>query len=331
MNFLVVGQGSAGQRHLRVLNNLFGDSANIYAYRGLHKRGLISQDLKFEDISMDPIEVYAAKEIMNYSDLNSTPWDLVIIATPPSSHFEYMKVLAPVSKRVLIEKPISVLEDDAKAIYELARTKQIPVLIGYQMAFHPLKKMIEGELPSLGQILSCTTIFKEDLSGMNPFRSMKDHHLSFPEGGGVFLSLSHDLEFLLSIFHQTFCKDPIFIDKTWAMNSVLTECVLKSSILTGSSHASMSNSFSFLPGQTQRFGEIVGVNARITWDLMRGSFVVYDNGNAVIRQESVMIEKDEMFSLQIQRILAMNDLEDFCIANLERSVFISEISSLARV
>ena len=56
-----------------------------------------------------------------------------------------------------------------------------------------------------------------------------------------------------------------------------------------------------------------------------------DNRHAVMREESILIEKDELFRLQIQRIMDMDILEEFCIGNLERSVFISEISSLAWV
>ena len=330
MNLLVIGAGSAGQRHLRVLNALYGGVANLYVYRGSHKRGLIAKDLKTEDYTRDPIQFYGAKELIDFSEMTTMSWDLVIIATPPASHLEYLKILISFSKRIIIEKPISVTLADAESIYELAKSHDIPILIGYQMAFHPLKRLILDSLPYLGEIHSCSTIFSENLSSMNPFRNMKDHHLSTPEGGGVFLSLSHDLEFLLSIFNQTSTKNPEFSDKFFDSNNVLTECVFQSLVFTSIGHSAMTNEMSLLPGATRRAGVIYGENARIEWDLVRDSLRIIDIQNKVIQQELIAIEKDQLFRLQIQYIMSMESLENFSIENLTRSLFIAKVAQLVR-
>jgi len=329
MKLLLIGLGSAGQRHLRALNNLFSSQAEIFVYRGQHRRGLISKDLKSEDFSIDPINKYSAKELLNYTDLNSKQWDLVIVATPPDSHLEYMKIVAPVAKRILIEKPISANAEEATNIYVLAKEFQIPVLIGYQLAFHPLKKLIRDELPSLGIISSCTTSFKEDLAGMNPFRSMNSHHLSTQAGGGVFPSLSHDLEFLLSVFSQTSTQDPKFSGKNYSQSKVLSACLFQSLMQTPYGNFKMTNELSFLPGETQRNGTIVGEVGRMVWDFISGTFSVVDNLDQILRQESIAIEKDELFRLQIMHIMGLKSLSEYCVSNLERSVFISKMSQLA--
>ena len=329
MKILLIGLGSAGQRHLRALDYLFGSQAEIYIYRGKHRRGLISKDLKSEDFSLDPIEVYKASELMNYSDLNSMPWDLVIIATPPDSHFEYMRIIAPVSKRIIIEKPISVTEREAKGIYDLAKAFHIPVLIGYQMGFHPLKKLILGNLLSLGILLSCATTYKEDLASMNPFRDMNNHHLSTQAGGGVFPSLSHDFEFLLSIFNQTSIRNPKFTNKSYSQNKILAACIFESSMQTQYGNFTMTNELSLLPGETQRNGLIQGVNGRIFWDYISGTFTLADNLDQILLQESIATDKDELFRLQIMHIMDIETLDEFCNLNLQRSVFVSEMSQLA--
>ena len=89
MNFLIIGLGSAGQRHLRVLYEFFGSNSNIYVYRGNHKRGLISSDLSQENFSINPVEFYNANEINTMAELLEKTWELVIIATPPDSHYFY--------------------------------------------------------------------------------------------------------------------------------------------------------------------------------------------------------------------------------------------------
>jgi predicted dehydrogenase len=330
MNLLVIGAGSAGQRHLRALASVYGGVAHLYVYRGNHKRGLIAKDLKTEDFSCDPIQFYGAKELIDSSEMTTTSWDLVIIATPPASHLEYLRFLVSCSKRIIIEKPISVTLADAESIYELAKSYDIPIIIGYQMAFHPLKKLILDSLPNLGEIHSCSTVFSENLSSMNPFRNMKDHHLSTPEGGGVFLSLSHDLEFLLSIFNQNSAKNPEFSDKFFDSNNVLTKCIFHSLVFTSTGHSAMTNEMSLLPGATRRAGVICGENARIEWDLVHDSFRVIDMQNKVVQQELITIEKDQLFQLQIQHIMSMESSENFSIENLTRSLFITEVAQLVR-
>jgi len=329
MKILLIGLGSAGQRHLRALDYLFASQAEIYVYRGKHSRGLISKDLKSEDFSLDPIEVYKASELMNYSDLDSMHWDLVIIATPPDSHFEYFRIIVPVSRRIIIEKPISVTAREAKGINDLAKSFHIPVLIGYQLGFHPLKKLISSNLPLLGVILSCATTYKEDLARMNPFRDMNNHHLSTQAGGGVFPSLSHDLEFLLSIFNQTSIQNPKFANKSYSQNKILSACLFQSCMQTQYGSFTMTNELSLLPGEMQRNGLIQGTDGRIFWDFISGTFTLADNLGQILIQESIAIDKDELFRFQIRHIMEIESPNEYCISNLERSVFITQMSQLA--
>ena len=201
MNYLVVGLGSAGQRHLRVLNKYFGSHANFSVYKGDHNRGLIAGDLSSEDFSINPTDYYHAEEVPVMAELLGKTWDLVVIATPPDSHCFYVELLIKYSRRILIEKPLSIDPNEALKIANLAEINNIPILVGYQLAYHPLNAFIRENITSVGSIESCTTVFKEDLLSMNPFRSMENHYLSKPTGGGVFLSLSHDLDFILKTFN----------------------------------------------------------------------------------------------------------------------------------
>lgn len=190
MKFLVIGLGSAGQRHLRVLNEFFGRNANIYVYRGNHKRGLISEDLNNENFSINPVEYYNAIEINTIVEIAEKTWDLVIIATPPNYHYFYIEKLIVSSKRILIEKPLTVNAAEALRVMNLAQINNVPVLVGYQMTFHPFKVFIKNNINEIGEIKSCSTVFSEDLSLMNPFRSMESHYLSKPTGVEHFFHLA---------------------------------------------------------------------------------------------------------------------------------------------
>jgi len=327
MNFLIIGLGSAGQRHLRVLQKFWENKANIYAYRGNHKRGLISDGLDHENFSINPIEFYKAKEINTIAELSSNTWDLVVIATPPDSHYIYLQKIIENSKRILIEKPLTIKPTEALNIINLAELKNIPVITGYQLAFHPFHNFINANLSLIGTIKSCTTVFREDLSLMNPFRSMENHHLSKPEGGGAFLSLSHDIDFVLTVFNRSFAENILFTDTIFSKNGSLFECTFKCTIWAQPENINLKSEFSILPGDTCRTGEIQGSRGSIHWDFTSGIIELRDHNGKIEKSLSCLSEKDDLFRSQIENVLSLGAYNNYCQNNLNRAKFIVEANN----
>ena len=327
MNYLVIGLGSAGQRHLRVLRTFFNKNAKLFVYRGGHIRGNISIDLKKEDFTQDPVKIYNATEIHNLNDIKLKHWDLVIIATPPKSHLEYFNLVFKTSKRVIIEKPISTSALEAEAIYKNAELNNKPVIIGYQMSFHPLKEFIDNNIQLVGKIESCDTKFKEDISSMNPFRNMEQHHLSRKEGGGVFLALSHDIDFMINILSEFDLIDMHFENIHRNPNQILVECTFKSTLKSNNEVVSMSNEFSMLPGNTVRLGQINGSKASIVWNLIEGTVKLIGQNGELLAHQDCTIDRDELIRRQTDYILSTKIYTQYCQKNLYRSKLISEIAS----
>jgi predicted dehydrogenase len=327
MKFLVIGLGSAGQRHLRVLNKFFGRNANIYVYRGNHKRGLISEDLNSENFSINPVKYYNAIEIYTIVEIVEKTWDLVIIATPPNYHYFYIEKIIASSKRILIEKPLTVNATEALRVMNLAQINNVPILVGYQMTFHPFKVFIKNNINEIGEVKSCSTVFNEDLSLMNPFRSMESHYLSKSTGGGVFLSLSHDLDFLLTIFNQTFADDIFFTNTKFSNNGSLVECNLRCTIWLESNKLNVSSKFSILPGPTVRTGQIQGLRAGIEWDFSSGIIKLKGHTGKTENILNCLADKDELFRSQIENILNLENYNEYCQNNLSRARFIVEANT----
>jgi predicted dehydrogenase len=327
MNCLVVGLGSAGQRHLRVLSKFLGNEASIYVYIGDHDRGLISDDLSFEDLSINPIDFYHAKEVHSIGDLLGKTWDLVIIATPPDSHYFYVDLLIETSKRIIIEKPLTVNPDEALSITSLAESSQIPILVGYQLVYHPINSFIQKNINSIGYIESCSTEFKEDLLSMNPFRSMENHYLSKPSGGGAFLSLSHDLDLILRIFEQTFARNIVFSGTKFSNNQSLVECTLSCNIQFQSRTVNLISEFSILPNPICRTGKIIGTQGSIKWDFVKGEIALTSHNQQTQKKLSFLPNKDELFKSQIEKILSLNNFDEYCQVNLGRAKFIVDANS----
>jgi predicted dehydrogenase len=327
MNFLVIGLGSAGQRHLRVLHKSWGNKANMFAYRGNHKRGLISDGLDYENFSINPIEFYKAKEINTINELSTNTWDLVVIATPPDSHYTYIRKIISNSKRILVEKPLTIKATEASNIIELAKHNNIPIITGYQMVFHPFHNFIKNNLSCIGEIKSCATVFREDLSLMNPFRNMENHHLSKLEGGGAFLSLSHDLDFVLTVFDQSLAENIFFTDIVFSNNGLLVECTLDCTIWSKPKHVNLQSKFSILPGQTLKTGEILGSHADIYWDFIEGIIEVRQHSGKKGESLNYLSDKDYLFKYQIEKVLSLKTYSNYCQNNLSRAKFIVETNS----
>ena len=328
MNILVIGLGSAGQRHLRNLKELFNDTNKIFVYRGQHKRGLISSNLEEEDAEIDPIEFYGAQALLHTDEFHKQNWDLTIIATPPNSHLEYFKKSLSNSKRILIEKPISTDIDSAIKIREMAKIARKPVLIGYQLIFHDLIQKLIQNIPKLGVIQNCNLVFIESLAAMNPFRNMDDHHLAKPDGGGVFLGLSHDLDLIIFLFKVSGYKEATFWNIFNSPTGAIIACDLSATLVSKKGGIPITGQFSISEKNRSRIITISGSRATLELDLVSQVLAVHDCYGNSLFHENLVIDKDLLFRNQIKHLLNTNELDTFCESSLDRSILISELNEL---
>jgi len=326
MNILVVGLGSAGQRHLRILSNLFKETSDIYVYRGKHKRGLISSNLQEENMGIDPIQFYGAKELLHSEDFQTLNWDLSVIATPPKSHLEYFELISSNSKRILIEKPVSTDLDTAVAIQKIAKENNKSVLIGYQIIFHELVQILLEYIKELGDIESCGIVFIESLAEMNPFRKMHTHHLANPEGGGVFLGLSHDLDLILFLFGVNGYEDLNFTNILRNSAEAIIECDLSVKLLCSKGSIPTNASFSISDKSKKRSLTINGSKAKLELNQVTQTITVLSYNGEIIHKKNLVVDKDSLFRDQVNYLLSINDFNSFCENNLNRSMLIAEMN-----
>lgn len=97
-------------------------------------------------------------DIRTSDDINSVfdddKVDAVIVATPPSSHFELTKQALQSGKHVLVEKPMAMCAAEVQQLGVLAKEQGLVLMVGhvflYNDAVRYLKKLIDGG--ELGQI-----------------------------------------------------------------------------------------------------------------------------------------------------------------------------------
>ncbi len=86
--------------------------------------------------------------------------DGVVVATPPATHYEIAKDLLEHGLHVMIEKPMTLQRDHALALIDLARERNLVLMVGhafeYNVAVQTLKVMIHApkQIPMPGHDLT---------------------------------------------------------------------------------------------------------------------------------------------------------------------------------
>lgn len=329
MRFLIVGLGSAGQRHARVIRSLF-PNATIDAYVGEHRTGLISKDLKGIDYTVSPISFYRMNEVDSVN-ISQEKYDLAVIATPISSHFEYFERIQRICKRIIIEKPIGNRASEAETIRETAIRENLPLLIGYQHNFNPLVHFIIQKCNKRGIPKSVDLTFHEYLRSMNTFRDMGSHHLAQPDGGGVLLALSHELDILLQISSIEISELKSEFRKSNEFPNVFDQVLVSNaSSLSTKYHPTISVSLSYAAGEKSRCGKIEWENALLSWDLNSGKITTEENG---LKKDSFLplVSGDQLIILQLIYILNKSSFDAELLQRFERALNILRINEAAIV
>jgi len=76
----------------------------------------------------------------------------VVIATPPHTHAEIACVALAAGRGVLIEKPLAMLESEARAVAAAASASNRPAMVNHIHLHHPAFRALKDELSRLGEV-----------------------------------------------------------------------------------------------------------------------------------------------------------------------------------
>ncbi len=133
-NVCVVGAGRWGKNHIRTLAEL--------GVLG----GIVESNY---DVLNSLKSTYPG--IQYFSDLDSAlshGFDGFTVATPAETHFEIAKQIVESGTHVLVEKPLSLTHKDAVILQELSVEKNINLMVGHVLLFHPAIRKIKEILTS---------------------------------------------------------------------------------------------------------------------------------------------------------------------------------------
>ena len=275
MKVAIVGAGSIGLRHRKILDGLN------------HEVVLISRH--------DPSARYKSLD----GALVHENFDYVVIASETSRHSDDLNSLVnnKFAGRVLVEKPLFAKKSHMKEnVFALGA-------VGYNLRFHPAILWLKQTLPSLGAITSANLYVGQYLPSWRP---NSDYRISSSarqtSGGGVLRDLSHELDLALNIFGAwqkltalggKFSNLEIDTEDTF---SILIQTELCSAV---------SIQMNYLDRINQRSININGNEGSINIDLISGSANFND------QEMKFEIKPDDTYLAQHQAMLA-GDLKNIC-------------------
>lgn len=179
---LVIGAGSAGERHIRNLWRL--GFRNIIVYR--------QRNLSFRDIGEASVNV-----LLNWSEVCKQNPLAAIICTPTSQHLQQVYNCINAGMHILCEKPLAHILFDKEELIKRSEEKNILLQVGYMMRYHPLLQELKEYIrqKKYSNIIGIQTYWGEYLPHWHPWEDYRESYAANKAaGGGAALTLSHDLD-----------------------------------------------------------------------------------------------------------------------------------------
>ena len=185
---LIVGLGSIGTRHLKLLREIRSD-IRIVVLR--HKNSTVDASLNIDHV------VTNIEDALNYKP------DIAIISNPSPLHIDTAIPLAKAGVHLFIEKPISSSTKGIKELISLTKKNNCKLMVCYNLRFSKSLKFFREKILSLsiGKLLSIRAEVGQHLDYWRPHTKYTDGVSAQKKlGGGVLLELSHELDYLSWIF-----------------------------------------------------------------------------------------------------------------------------------
>lgn len=187
---LIVGLGSIGRRHARLVRELV-PQVRITALR--HRDHTFDSE---PGIDRCVATLDAALQLQPQA---------AVIANPASMHMEAATPLARAGVHLLIEKPIAATLPGVAELIETCRAKRVVLMTGYNLRFLLSLRRFRELLQQrrIGRVLSVRAEIGQFLPGWRPdadYRRSVSAQAAL--GGGALLELSHEIDYLRWLFGE---------------------------------------------------------------------------------------------------------------------------------
>jgi UDP-2-acetamido-3-amino-2,3-dideoxy-glucuronate N-acetyltransferase len=135
INVAIVGAGRWGKNHVKTANGLLKPEQIIVCDFSEEARKVV------KGINPDINFTTDFDSVINNKEINA-----VIIATPAETHFGIAKRVMEAGKNVLVEKPITLVPNEAEELLDLSLSLNLKLMVGHVLLFHPAVLRIKSDI-----------------------------------------------------------------------------------------------------------------------------------------------------------------------------------------
>jgi len=265
---LIVGLGSIGMRHVRLVRQLLPD-VEIVALR--HRAS--------GDFSAYGIErcVTSLDEAMRFRP------QAAVVSSPASCHLDAAMPLAEAGVHLLIEKPISNATANVARLIEKCRQRGCVLMTGYNLRFMESLQCFR-ELINAGRIGHPISVRAETGQYLPSWRPDVDYRQTVSAreelGGGVLLELSHEIDYLRWLFGEVEWVSAIQRRQSALEIDVedTAHLVIGFAPELGKKALSAALSIDFVRHDTTRICTVIGDRGSLRWNALTGTVEVFEQG-----------------------------------------------------
>jgi len=196
MKALVIGLGSAGERHVRNLVKLgievsvYDTNADIFR-PNIGLPDITTQITKFEALNKElGINFFQPS---NYFE----KFDMYIICTPPDTHMKYIVEGLQHYVNIFVEKPISDSSAYLDWVGNTVRSNDLVLQVGYQLRYDRGLRMLKDFAKS-SKVYSIEAEFGSYLPNWHPGEDYTKLYAGHKkDGGGIILDASHEIDYVM--------------------------------------------------------------------------------------------------------------------------------------
>lgn len=293
MKFLICGIGSIGQRHYKNLRSL-GHEVALFRAGGGANAPFIEKFLSEEKSAGREVKAY-----YNFQEaVEDFRPDAVFITNPNSRHLKTALLAAKSGLHLFIEKPLSYNKKGIKELITLAEKKNLKIMIGYNLRWHPLliemKTMVaDGKI---GQPICANIEMGENIEDWHPWEDYREAYAAYRDGGGgAVLCFSHDIDYLYWFFGMP--------EKVKAIGGKITplggdaEDMVKA-LLEYKNNFIVSLHLDYWQRPPKRFFEVIGTKGRVVWDYYAKTLTVISrdsNISPIVHSVPDNFDRNDMF------------------------------------
>ncbi len=291
---LVVGYGSIGQRHLRIVRSLL-PYASIRVLR--HQR-------------CDSIPEYADGCMSSLAEVFAFAPQAAVIASPSVFHMDSAQPLAEAGVHLLIEKPLAASPDGVRQLLDTCGARGNVLMTAYNLRFMPSLQRFRELIHSkyIGRVLSVRCEIGQYLPSWRPGTDYRQGvSATSAMGGGALLELSHEIDYLRWIFGEV---DSVRANLSRQSNLEIdvedtAHLILGFAEQEGGGRLIANLNMDFVRHDTTRQCLAIGEQGSLLWNGLTGAVELFSAGGSEWAQLFVHSpQRDESYVAEWQHFLA---------------------------